>query len=85
MHYVYDHLNQFYRFQRLHTFKEEFGPTWEPRYIVFPGYGALPGVWTALARTSSGDRFMLGKLRDKPLALKQITRLVNGRNLAKGS
>lgn len=61
MHDVDNPINQFYNFQGLHTFKEKFHPTWEPRYLVFPGYAALPGVWTAIVRASSGDGSMLGK------------------------
>ncbi len=79
MHYVYDHVNQYYNFQGLHAFKEKFRPTWEPRYIVFPNYATLPGVWAALALASSGDRYLIGNLRDLPPTLKRMARLVNER------
>ena len=48
MHFVYEHMNQFYSFKGLHEFKEKFHPHWEPRYLVYPGSPNLPRVWTAL-------------------------------------
>ena len=79
MHYVYDHASQFYNFQGLHSFKEKFSPSWEPRYVVFPGYSNLPGVWLTLARLGGGDDFWRGRVRDLPPALKRMARLVNKR------
>jgi phosphatidylglycerol lysyltransferase len=58
LHYLYQHLNQFYHFQGLHTFKEKFQPRWEPRYLVYPGATALPDVVVALVRADSGDRLL---------------------------
>ena len=81
MHYVYDHINQFYNFQGLHTFKEKFNPNWEPRFIVFPGYTSLPATWLALARASSGDHFWRGYARDLPPTLRQMAESVNARYL----
>ncbi|HEY9646715.1 MAG TPA: phosphatidylglycerol lysyltransferase domain-containing protein [Chroococcidiopsis sp.] len=54
--YLYTHLNQFYNFQGLHAYKEKFHPRWEPRYLIYPGWFALPDVVVALVRADSGDR-----------------------------
>jgi phosphatidylglycerol lysyltransferase len=58
LHYLYEHLNQFYNFQGLHAFKKKFQPRWEPRYLVYPGTAALPDVVVALVRADSGDRLL---------------------------
>ncbi len=79
MHYVYDHMNQFYNFQGLHSFKEKFNPTWEPRYIAFPGYAGLSAVWLTLTRAGSGDDFWRGYTRELQPMLQQMARLVHER------
>ena len=56
LNYFYTHLNRFYNFQGLHHFKDKFQPTWEPRYLIYPGTAALPEVIVALVRADSGDR-----------------------------
>lgn len=76
LHYVYDHINQFYNFRGLHAFKEKFNPNWEPRYLVFPSYASLPAVWTALARVGSGDDFLIDYLWTLFSRLKELTRRV---------
>lgn len=58
LHYIYDHLNQFYNFKGLHAFKEKFHPAWEPRYLVRQGKRSLPAVMIALIRAGSGDGFL---------------------------
>lgn len=58
LHYLYNHLNQFYNFKGLHAFKEKFKPCWEPRYFIYPRRGALPEVIVALIRADSGDRLL---------------------------
>jgi phosphatidylglycerol lysyltransferase len=58
LHYLYNHLNQFYNFQGLYAFKEKFKPQWEPRYFIYPSRGALPEVIVALIRADSGDRLL---------------------------
>lgn len=56
--YLYTHLNQFYNFQGLHAYKEKFHPRWEPRYLIYPDWLALPDVVVALVRADSGDRLL---------------------------
>lgn len=58
MHYIYEHINQFYDFKGLHEFKEKFHPRWSPRYLVFPGAANLPGVVLAIVRADSGDSLL---------------------------
>lgn len=58
LHYLYNHLNQFYNFQGLYAFKEKFKPHWVPRYFIYPSRGALPEVIVALIRADSGDRLL---------------------------
>jgi phosphatidylglycerol lysyltransferase len=56
MHYLYQHLNQFYNFQGLRAYKDKFNPDWESRYLVYPRLDALPDVVGGLVRADSGDR-----------------------------
>ena len=56
MHYLYEHLNQFYNFQGLRTYKDKFHPHWSSRYLVYPQLAALPEIVVALVRVDSGDR-----------------------------
>ena len=58
LRYIYNHLNQFYNFKGLHTFKEKFHPHWSPRYLAYPGPASLPAVAFTLNRISSGDSFI---------------------------
>lgn len=58
LYYLYKHLNQFYNFQGVHSFREKFRPTWEPRYFIYPRTAALPNVIVALIRADSGDRLL---------------------------
>lgn len=53
--YLSEHLSKFYNFKGLHSFKDKFGPRWEPRYFVYPSWGSLPDVVVALIRADSGD------------------------------
>ncbi len=53
-----DHLDRFYGFRGLHTYKAKFQPSWEPRYLVYPSLTALPDVVLALVRLDSGDRLL---------------------------
>ncbi len=56
MRYLYEHLNQFYNFQGLRTYKDKFHPQWKSRYLVYPQFAALPEIVVALVRVDSGDR-----------------------------
>lgn len=58
IHYLYQHLNQFYNFKGIHAYKDKYRPHWEPRYLVFPSLVALPDVVVALVRADSGDRLL---------------------------
>lgn len=64
IHFMYQHLNQFYNFKGLHAFKEKFHPTWSPRYLIFQGAAALPTLAVALIRVHSGDDFLIELARD---------------------
>ena len=54
MHFVFEHVNQFYNFKGLHEFKEKFHPQWSPRYLIYPGASDLPAVWMAVVQANSG-------------------------------
>ncbi len=54
MHYIYEHINQFYNFKGLHEFKAKYDPHWLPRYLVYPGAASLPAVAIAMLRADSG-------------------------------
>ncbi|MGB3788512.1 MAG: phosphatidylglycerol lysyltransferase domain-containing protein [Phormidesmis sp.] len=56
MHYLYEHLNQFYNFQGLRAYKDKFHPEWEPRYMVYPTLASLPDVAVGLVRADSDDQ-----------------------------
>lgn len=60
--FAFHHGEHFYNFQGLRSYKEKFGPVWEPRYLASPGGIALPRVLTNLATLiSGGARGVLGK------------------------
>jgi phosphatidylglycerol lysyltransferase len=63
LHYIYEHVNQFYNFKGLHEFKEKFNPIWSPRYLIYPGLATLPLVTIALIRADSGGDVLGGYLR----------------------
>ena len=62
---VYEHVDRFYNFRGLHTFKSKFGPHWEPRYLVHPGTASLPAVWAAIMRANGGEDFIRAYLSAK--------------------
>jgi len=64
LHYIYEHVNQFYNYKGLHSFKAKFDPQWSPRYLIYPGPASLPAVAIALVRAHAGDEFVRDYLRD---------------------
>lgn len=54
LHYVYEHVNQFYNFKGLHEFKAKYDPAWSPRYLIYPSVTSLPAVTIAMMRADSG-------------------------------
>ncbi|HEY3215795.1 MAG TPA: phosphatidylglycerol lysyltransferase domain-containing protein [Candidatus Eisenbacteria bacterium] len=51
--FLMDHLARFYGFQGLFRWKKKFDPSFEDRFLVYPGPFALPRVVLALARAQS--------------------------------
>ncbi|MCL4832398.1 MAG: bifunctional lysylphosphatidylglycerol flippase/synthetase MprF [Caldilineaceae bacterium] len=64
LHYIYEHVNQFYNFKGLHEFKEKYRPAWSPRYLIFPGYPSLPAVGLALQSAMTGESFVLDSVKE---------------------
>ncbi len=62
LHYIYEHVNQFYNFKGLHEFKDKYHPHWLPRYLVYPGVVSLPAAVIAIIRADSGDNLLIGNL-----------------------
>ena len=54
LNFIYKHVNQFYSFQGLHAYKEKFGPSWSPRYLVYSGATSLPATAYAIVRADAG-------------------------------
>ena len=69
LHYVYEHVDQFYSFKGLHKFKAKSHPLWSPCYLVFPGYANLPAMGFTLEYASSDSDFLRVYLAD---ALRQF-------------
>lgn len=63
LHFIYEHINQFYNFKGLHSFKEKFQPIWSPRYLVHPGATSMPNVLATLALADAGESGLWGYLR----------------------
>ncbi len=51
---VFRHGEHFYNFQGLRSYKEKFGPEWEPRYLACPGGLALPRILANVGALISG-------------------------------
>ncbi len=54
MHWIYEHVNQFYNFKGLHEFKVKFHPQWSPRYLIYAGGANLVQSWVAVVQANSG-------------------------------
>jgi phosphatidylglycerol lysyltransferase len=55
LHFIYEHMDQFYNFKGLYAFKQKFHPTWRPIYLVYSGAAGLPAVAAAIIRADSGQ------------------------------
>lgn len=55
IHFIYEHIDQFYNFKGLHAFKEKFHPQWRPLYLSYDGTSGLPLVAAAIVRADSGQ------------------------------
>lgn len=53
LHWIYTHVNQFYNFKGLHSFKEKFHPVWSPRYLIYPGSAQLAEAILAVIQVNS--------------------------------
>jgi phosphatidylglycerol lysyltransferase len=60
LHMVYEHVNQFYNFKGLHSFKEKFHPEWSPRYLAYPGASTLAQAWLAVVQVHLGRGLVPG-------------------------
>jgi len=66
MHFIYEHINQFYNFKGLHNFKEKFHPEWSPRYLIYPGTANLAQAWLAVTQANSGnDNWLMSYFKPK--------------------
>ena len=66
LHFVYEHINQFYNFKGLHAFKEKYHPEWSPRYIIYPSSASLASAWIAVTQANSGtSEFVRGFIKRK--------------------
>jgi phosphatidylglycerol lysyltransferase len=52
--FLYRHGEYFYNFQGLRMYKDKFSPTWEPRYLAFPGKLSLPGTLADVSALIAG-------------------------------
>lgn len=59
LHFIYEHINQFYNFKGLHEFKEKFHPEWSPRYLIYPSTPSLPLVVAALIQADAGEQSLI--------------------------
>jgi phosphatidylglycerol lysyltransferase len=63
LHYIYEHVNEFYNFKGLHAFKEKFHPIWSPRYLIYPGPASLLPVALALLQADSGEGLVSSQVK----------------------
>jgi len=55
LNFIYQHVNQFYSFRGLHDFKEKFGPSWSPRYLIYSGPASLAATAYAIVSADAGS------------------------------
>jgi phosphatidylglycerol lysyltransferase len=60
--FAFRHMNQLYNFKGLHAYKAKFGPSWSPRYLIYPDLARLPASLTAFIRANNGDDLLGGYL-----------------------
>lgn len=63
IHFIYEHVDQYYNFKGLHAFKEKFHPTWRPLFLTYEGAAGLPLVAAAIVRADSGQNSWWGFLK----------------------
>ncbi len=52
--FLYEHGEAVYNFHGLRAFKEKFNPTWEPRYLAYPGGLRLPFILADMSALIAG-------------------------------
>ncbi len=55
IHFLYEHMDRYYNFKGLHTFKEKFKPQWRPLFLSYEGAAGLPLVAASIVRADSGQ------------------------------
>lgn len=60
--YAFEHINRFYNFKGLHSYKDKYGPVWSPRFLIYPNAGALPAIGAALIQANTGGDLLGGYL-----------------------
>jgi phosphatidylglycerol lysyltransferase len=62
LHFIYEHVDQYYNFKGLHEFKNKFHPEWSPRYLIYPNAASLPAAWMAVVQANSGTSNLVGEV-----------------------
>ncbi len=62
LRYAFEHINRFYNFKGLHSYKDKYGPVWSPRFLIYPNVGTLPAVGAALIQANTGGDLLGGYL-----------------------
>jgi phosphatidylglycerol lysyltransferase len=60
LQFISEHVNTFYDFKGLDSFRARFHPRWSPRYLVYTIPASLPALALALVWADSGDSFARG-------------------------